>query len=318
MKIYYGQTDFQTNITNNTSKIMKKVREEASEKKHEYVTISRESRQKYAQHLQLNNVQKGDKLGELFKNFFASFNKEEAIEQIKVNDKESMHIDITYHFPENTLHHTIQQALEGKVANASHYAAELANAIRSFISFPEKNIEERALIREVALKQATFIAETYFDDEQEAGNFLIEVTTHYENDLLREQGYVALDGSDVKPFKSYSSPLNSKNEVSFYHFIKNHLNEDELARFLAGDTTPQESRKLLQSFQQNKRKMSEEKIKESAFHEQIVEETIAIAKASVDALQWKNGQLMKPEGVRSRFLDDLIKWNNALLQMFIK
>src|SRR5690625_7586310 len=62
-------------------------------------------------------------------------------------------IEVKYVFPENTLHHTINEALEGKVVNSSLYAAELASAIRSSVSMPDKSAEERTAYRKRALKQ---------------------------------------------------------------------------------------------------------------------------------------------------------------------
>ncbi|WP_303046889.1 hypothetical protein [Oceanobacillus sojae] len=41
--------------------------------------------------------------------------------------------------------------------------------------------------REMALKQAEYVAEHYFDDEEEAA-FLNELNRYYENDVLREKG----------------------------------------------------------------------------------------------------------------------------------
>ena len=97
--------------------------------------------------------------------------------------------------------------MEGKVVNASLYAAELASAIRSSVSMPDKSAEERAAYREIALKQAEYIAEKYLDNEQEATSFMNEINKYYKNDVLREKGYVVIDNSDLKPFKNYSSPL---------------------------------------------------------------------------------------------------------------
>src|SRR5690625_5608324 len=46
-------------------------------------------------------------------------------------------------FPENTLYHTISQALEGKVVNEGVYAAELTNSLRSAVSNQDKSAKER-------------------------------------------------------------------------------------------------------------------------------------------------------------------------------
>src|SRR5699024_5592911 len=110
-----------------------------------------------------------------FQKFYEEYNSAEAIEQRQL-EKEQAYNPLTDEFnllvkrnySENTLHHTITEALEGKVKNASLYAAELASAIRSSISMSDKSVEERAAYREMALKQAEYIAENYFDNEEEA------------------------------------------------------------------------------------------------------------------------------------------------------
>ena len=133
----------------------------------------------------------------------------------------------------STLQYTIQKAVEGKVVNASLYAAELAAAIRSSVSMPDKSVEERAAYREMALKQAQYIAEHYFEDEQEAASFLNEIMKY-----------------DVKPFKKYSNPISNDNDVSFYALANKYnkyMDKDDLERFIRGEGNPVESAKFLSS-----------------------------------------------------------------------
>ncbi|KKB34530.1 hypothetical protein PYH69_08540 [Mammaliicoccus lentus] len=90
----------------------------------------------------------------------------------------------------------------------------------------DKSAEERAAYREIALKQAEYIAEKYLDNEQEATSFMNEINKYYENDVLREKRYVVIDNSDLKPFKNYSIPLSNDNDVSFYTLAKKYMDED--------------------------------------------------------------------------------------------
>ncbi|WP_368901790.1 hypothetical protein [Oceanobacillus oncorhynchi] len=159
-----------------------------------------------------------------FKKFYEEYNSAEAIEQKRLEQLEKEQAfnrledefsikGIQYHFPENTLQHTIKEALEGKVKNASLYAAELGSAIRSFVSMPDKSIEERTAYREMALKQVEYITEHYFDDDKKAASFVNEINKYYENDVLWGKGYVVIDNSDLEPFKGYNSPLSG--EITF-------------------------------------------------------------------------------------------------------
>lgn len=276
--------------------------------------------------LTLQISQEGQKLGELFKKFYEEYHSAEAIEKRqreqmekeqayhRLADEFSLHV--VYHFPENTLQHAIQKALEGKVVNASLYAAELASAIRSSVSMPDKSAEERAAYREMALKQAEYIAENYFDNEEEAIRFLNEIKKYYENDILREKGYVVIDNSDIKPFKKYSSPV-SNNEVSFFALAKKYMDEDYLDRFINGKGTPEESRKFLNQLQQLKKKYTKEMIKEYEQIEQQAVNHIHSAKSMLEKLTWKNGRVTNQFEKQPRYLNDLVEWNNRLLNMFV-
>src|SRR5690606_21154900 len=123
------------------------------------VTISQQGRTKYNESLQLKQVSDDDHLGQLFRQFYEEYNSVEAVEKRRLEqlEKEKSYNRledefslkaVQYEFPENTLQHTIKKALEGKVVNASIFAAELASAIRSFVSMPDKSVEERAAYRE--------------------------------------------------------------------------------------------------------------------------------------------------------------------------
>lgn len=123
-------------------------------------------------------------------------------------------------FNDGTLEKHISDSLEGKVKNASLVADELGKMIRGTISNPDASVEERAANRETALKHASYIAENYFDDPDEAKAFLDGINKFAENDIMREKGYIVLDNSDFAPFKSYESPVNSYGGVSWETYAK--------------------------------------------------------------------------------------------------
>src|SRR5690625_7069906 len=102
-----------------------------------------------------------------------------------------------------------------------------------------KSIEERAAYREMALKQAEYVAENFFDNEEERAAFMDEINRYYENDLLREKGYVVFDNSDLEPFKRYSSPRDN-GKVSYMTFAREYMDEDTFERWI----TDRKSRRL--------------------------------------------------------------------------
>lgn len=269
--------------------------------------------------------QEGQQLSKLFKQFYEEYHSIEAIEKRqreqlekeqtdrRLNNEFSLHVE--YRFPENTLQKTIQKALEGKVVNASLYAAELASAIRSYISMPDKSVEERTAYREMALKQVEYIAENYFNNEKEAMNFLSEIIKYYENDILREKGYVVIDNSGIQPFKKYSSPM-SNGEVSFYALAKKYIDKDYFERFMNGEGTPEESRKLLNQLQSLKKKYSKELAKEFERNEQQVAKLIQTTKSIFETFTWENGRVISELKEEQSYWNDVIEWNHRLLNLF--
>lgn len=291
------------------------------------VTISDESQNKYIQSLKLKETNKDDVLEKQFQKFYEEYNSAEAIEkrQLEQLEKEQAYnrlenefslTSFKYEFPENTLHHTITEALEGKVVNASLYAAELASAIRSSVSMPDKSTEERAAYREMALKQAEYIAENYFDNEQEARSFMNEINKYYENDVLREKGYVVIDNSDLEPFKNYSSPISKSNDVSFYTLANRYMDENYFERFVNGEGNPAESGKFLMQLQNNKEKYSKEIIEEFELNEQQVEEQITATKSMFESFLWENGLVVRTMEEQPNYLDEILKWNRNMLNLF--
>lgn len=277
--------------------------------------------------LKISFSQEGLILSKLFKQFYEEYHSVEAIEQRQREQlaeaeaynrlEDEFSLTVKYNFPENTLHQTIKVALEGKVVNASLYASELASAIRSSVSMPDKSAEERAAYREMALKQAQYISDNYFDNEQEASSFMNEINKYYENDVLREKGYIVIDNGNIKPFKTYSSPISNKNEVSFYTLAKRYMDKDYFERFINGEGTPEESAKFLMQLNNNREKYTEAILSESEREEQQAVAAINNAKSTLEALEWEHGRNIRTIEGQPSYLNNVLKWNNQMLNLFI-
>src|SRR5690625_2264266 len=250
----------------------------SSSKKTDQATISKVSLDKFNASLKMNNILEDDQLVQQFRKAIVEYNSPEAVEQRRLEqlEKEQSYNPLTdefnllvkRNFPENTLHHTIHKTIEGKVKNASLYAAELAKSIRSSISMPDKSAEERAAYREMALKQAKYVAENYFHNEEERAAFMDEVKRYYENDLLREKGYVVFDNSDLEPFKRYSSPRDD-GEVSYMTFAREYMDENTFERLVNNEATKEETDKFLKQLVSNQGKWRKEIIEAAKLNAQL-------------------------------------------------
>ncbi|MBO1003873.1 hypothetical protein [Pseudogracilibacillus auburnensis] len=269
-----------------------------------------------------------DELLASFQSFYQEFMSAEAIEKRRLEQMENEQSfnqleskfaveGVHYVFPEGTLQHTITKALEGKVKNASLYASELASAIRGSISMPEKSVEERSAYREMALRQAEFIADNYFESEEEAKAFMDELLEYAENDLLREKGYIVIDHSDMKPFKAYSSPNAKHDEVSLSTIAKRYVDNDYVERMINGKGTPEETRQLLMQIQQHKKKYQNGILSEFVKNERDAINQINSGKEMVKNLEWVDGYVSNnAETDQSDILTALIKWNENMLNLF--
>lgn len=290
------------------------------------VTISEEAQVNYFKSLKFKEANTEDVLGKQFKKFYEEYNSAEAIEKRRLDlmEKEQAYNrledkfsqSVQYEFPKNTLQHTIKEALEGKVVNASLYAAELASALRSSVSMPDKSVEERAAYREIALNQAQYIAENYFSDEQEAASFMNEITKYYENDILREKGYIVIDNSDLQPFKKFSSPLSNNGDVSFYTLAKRYMDEDYFEHLINGEGKPEDSTKFLMQLKNNQDKYRKEIIGEYAANEQNIEKQITATKSMLAKFTWENGLVTETSEDLPSFMVEILKWNHNMLNLF--
>lgn len=326
------QTQTKVSAANLTYQSNVKDREEnrnAPVQKNDHATISKESLAKFNANLKLNTVSEDDPLIQQFRKAIEEYNTPEAIEQRKLEqlEKEQAYNPLTdefnllvkRNFPENTLHHTIHQAMEGKVKNASLYAAELANSIRSSVSMADKSVEERAAYREMALKQAEYVAENYFDNLEERTAFMDEVNRYYENDMLREKGYVVFDNSDLGPFKKYSSPRD-KGNVSYMALAREYMDEDTFERWINNKASKEETDKFLHHLIKNQGKWSKEIIKVADQSAQLAEKAIAKVQEKFASFTWENGRVIArgEEGEEQpNYFNDLLEWNEHMLNLFL-
>lgn len=274
------------------------------------VTISNQARNQY---LQLKQISKDDELGRQLQNARENLGKKQ-LDQLEHN-KQLDDFIVKHEFRENTLEHTIYKALEGKIENASLYAIELASALRSYVSMPEKSVEERIAFREMALKQAEYISQHYFEDEDEATSFMEEIAKYYENDVLREKGYIVIDNSNVQPFKKYSSPNSIGDDVSFRLLAEKFMGKDYLERFINGKGTPEETAKYLLLIKNNKEKYRQELSQEFEANKKLVEEKIEATKALFESFVWENGLVAGPKEDLPSYIHNILNWNKKMLSM---
>lgn len=191
-------------------------------------------------------------------------------------DNEFQIVGVKGVFNEGTLEKFISDGLEGKVKNASLVADELGKMIRGTIHNPDATVEERATVRETALKHAEYLAQNYFDNPDEAKAFLDGINRFAENDVMREKGYIVLDNSDMAPFKSYQSSVKDGG-ISWNTYAKQHGLSSVKDIFA--------DQKTLSSFysalQKNNQKWSEDTVKSFDEYEQKVTDIISQIKSSL-------------------------------------
>ena len=129
---------------------------------------------------------------------------------------------VSHVFNDGTLEKFITEQLDGKAKNASLVASELGKMLRGTILNPEASIEERAVSRETALKHAAYIAETYFDNPDDASAFMENIERFANNDVLREKGYVVIDNSGLPPLPSYQSFVKPDSGISLDAYAKHY------------------------------------------------------------------------------------------------
>jgi len=178
-----------------------------------------------------------------------------------------------FNFDEHSLGGFVVKALEGKAEKAGFVANELQRMISGTLFNNDASLEERAMNREIGLKNAEYLAENYFDNPDEAKAFLDEVYRFAENDILREKGYIVFENSDMKPFRNYESPLDGQISWNAYAEVAGIKLEDVMNK-------PQEFFKLLNT-NNNRSKWSEEIVKNFEENEKQVDDIISGIRSSL-------------------------------------
>jgi len=113
---------------------------------------------------------------------------------------------VTYVPFTGSLEESLFNLLDGKARNSSMVVAELGLMLQGTIYNANATIEERAINRETAVRNAESIVKAFFDNSDEADAFMDLVRKAAANDILREKGYVAYDNSSIEPYRFYASP----------------------------------------------------------------------------------------------------------------
>ena len=156
-----------------------------------------------------------------------------------------------------------------------------------------------------------------WQNEEEATAFMNEINKYYENDLLREKGYIVIDNSDLEPFKSYSSPLRKDGDVSFYTLAKRYMDEEYFERWINGEGTPKESAKFLMQLENNREKYNKEIIEQFELNEQQIVAIVADVKSMFESFIWEEGLVTGITGEKPDYFDEVKNWNKSLLNLFL-
>lgn len=220
---------------------------------------------------------------------------------------------VKYGLTEGTIQHTIASALEDKVINPSLYAHQLAEAIRGN---QEQSIEERAIYREIALQQAQYVADNYFDNEEESQSFLTEIKKAAENAVLSERGYYV---HEDKTYRKYSGPLESNGGVSMSVLAKRYMDEEYYERFVNLQGTAEEFGRFLMDIYKNEAKYRNEIATEFEAEEKVILEQMNNAKALVSDITWDNNNFVETIESLLQDLDygEIAKWNRNMLKLFL-
>ncbi|ABR49978.1 hypothetical protein Amet_3865 [Alkaliphilus metalliredigens QYMF] len=214
-------------VSNLTNSKINKVKESSSNNVHnDEVFISNESRKMFLA-LKEHDSNSPLKFDEQFLNkdyseqrkldFAKSISERQNIDPL---ENEFQILGVEYTFKAGTFEAFLYEKLEGKVNNTSLIASEIAEKIRGTVNNTNGTIEDRAVNRKTALELSKYIAQNYFDNLDEANDFLSVVNKYAENDILREKGYVVFDNSDMEPFKSYTFPTAPDGYIRVSAFVE--------------------------------------------------------------------------------------------------
>ncbi len=168
----------------------------------------------------------------------ASFDREafEKARDQKIRESaEMLNASIEHTFNEGTLANHIHQSLKGKIDDADGVADRLNDMIRATFG-SGATVEERAEQRETGLLHAEYLAETYFENPDEAKAFLDEIYRFANNDVLREKGYRLLDDWDGVPIRPYEDATTPDRRISHEAYAR-HAGYGSLREVMADPET---------------------------------------------------------------------------------
>ena len=130
---------------------------------------------------------------------------------------------VTYSFREGSLEDTINKYLDGKAFNSSLVAGELGKMLQGTFHNAHATVEERAVNRETAIRNAESIANVYFDDENEAKAFMDVIRKAAEDDVWREKGYLVVNVPDIRALRPHENPIDTEDSRMYNLFaLKNY------------------------------------------------------------------------------------------------
>lgn len=283
INFYNAQSNYpMAKLTYDKADTLKKSRSDTNQK--DEIFISAESRRRFVA-LKEYDPQGFLKLGE-------EFLQRDHLEQRKLDfskslldgpdhtpGKKDIELDLVhYEFRDGTLEDLINKKLEGKANNASHLASEIAQQIRGAVSNPDATVEERAINRKTALKLSEHIAENYFDNPEEAEEFLSIIHKFAQNDEMREKGYVVIDNSDIAPFRPYTIPTAPEGYINGGAYAEKYGKGSLFEIF----RDPEKLKDYTKALEKNEQKWRNEIINDFNVNQQMVESIIDKAESLSD------------------------------------
>jgi hypothetical protein len=146
--------------------------------------------------------------------------KEEAIASLDPFDRLSLpnYARAAVIFPDGSVEEHIADSLAGRVKDEFLIAGELGAMLRSAASKRGETVEQRAAVRETALRNAEALAGAVFESDAERNGFLSGIYKAAENDVMREKGYIVRPGAD--PYPRYTMPSASGGHVNIGAFAQ--------------------------------------------------------------------------------------------------
>jgi len=143
--------------------------------------------------------------------------------------------DFRAHFTAGSFGESVTNALRGKAANPSLVAADLLKKL-TISTNSALQVEERAAIRETAVRNAEHIARNYFSDRDEAADFIAKIREMADHDIQNELRLGQENGiSDEETLGKINNAirmLDGKTSDPRFDFINKDFESGQLTRLL--------------------------------------------------------------------------------------